>query len=439
MVNADVYFGDDFGQKIDLTVRIREILRNYPEGTSIFKEMVQNADDAGATEVNLCLDYRQHAATGLAYEKLGPFQGPSLLVHNNATFTDADFQSIQRIGDSLKKDNSKGWKTGRFGVGFNSVYHVTDLPTFVSGSQLVFFDPQACHLPNVNPSNPGKMIDYITRSDFVNKFPDQLSPFQCFGCNFTEPFSGTIFRLALRTVEQAQRSKLSHRAQTPAQMAEMLKEFADSLPTVLLFLRHVCKISIWEWRAGEETPAILQEASLNNMTFEIKAKRSLQHATLASYGQPAQEFSTEGIICDYPLKVVARDCTAGLSKEYEYLIMNQLGGGECSKMACNPANVDQRLVPWGGVAVSTAADFTIGATFGLAFCFLPLPTHTYLPVHVNGYFELSSNRRDIWFGEGLSGEGLLRAQWNIALLRDVIAPCYARVILHLANEQLMAS
>jgi sacsin len=45
------------------------------EGTSIFKEMVQNADDAGATEVNLCLDYRQHASSGLAYEKLASFQG----------------------------------------------------------------------------------------------------------------------------------------------------------------------------------------------------------------------------------------------------------------------------------------------------------------------------------------------------------------------------
>jgi hypothetical protein len=50
----DTYFGEDFGQKIDLTVRIREILRNYPgkhcqlskahltgvffaEGTSILK------------------------------------------------------------------------------------------------------------------------------------------------------------------------------------------------------------------------------------------------------------------------------------------------------------------------------------------------------------------------------------------------------------------
>ena len=32
---------------------------------------------------------------------------------------------------------------------------------------------------------------------------------------------------------------------------------------------------------------------------------------------------------------------------------------------------------------------------GQAFCFLPLPTETGLPVHINGFFELSSNRRDI--------------------------------------------
>ena len=33
----------DFGQKVDLTARLREILLNYPEGTSILKELVQNA------------------------------------------------------------------------------------------------------------------------------------------------------------------------------------------------------------------------------------------------------------------------------------------------------------------------------------------------------------------------------------------------------------
>lgn len=45
------------------------------EGTSIFKEMVQNADDAGATEVNFCLDRREHSAERLAYTKLEAFQG----------------------------------------------------------------------------------------------------------------------------------------------------------------------------------------------------------------------------------------------------------------------------------------------------------------------------------------------------------------------------
>jgi hypothetical protein len=33
----EMSFGVDFGQKVDLTASIRNILRNYPEGTSILK------------------------------------------------------------------------------------------------------------------------------------------------------------------------------------------------------------------------------------------------------------------------------------------------------------------------------------------------------------------------------------------------------------------
>lgn len=40
-----VYFGDDFGQKIDLTVRIREILRNYP-GTRALRLILHAASAA---------------------------------------------------------------------------------------------------------------------------------------------------------------------------------------------------------------------------------------------------------------------------------------------------------------------------------------------------------------------------------------------------------
>lgn len=38
--------------------------------------------------------------------------GPSLLVYNNAVFTEDDFKSIQRIGDSVKKTEETKSKIG---------------------------------------------------------------------------------------------------------------------------------------------------------------------------------------------------------------------------------------------------------------------------------------------------------------------------------------
>jgi sacsin len=151
-------FGKDFGQKVDLTASIRNILRNYPEGTAVLKELVQNADDAGASQISICLDCRQHNSSSLAGPALGPFQGPALMIYNNSIFSEEDFRSIQRIGDSLKKSAESKGKIGRFGIGFNAVYHWTDLPSFVSSSYLVMLDPQAAFLPDVNPSNPGTDI-----------------------------------------------------------------------------------------------------------------------------------------------------------------------------------------------------------------------------------------------------------------------------------------
>eukprot|EP00961_Rhodomonas_salina_P055017 739134-Rhodomonas_salina.1 len=98
------FFSRDFGQKIDLCARLREILINYPSGTTILKEFVQNADDAGGSSVRFCVDQRTFPTESLADEKLAEFQGPSMLIYNNGVFSDDDFESIQRIGDSLKKE-----------------------------------------------------------------------------------------------------------------------------------------------------------------------------------------------------------------------------------------------------------------------------------------------------------------------------------------------
>lgn len=63
---------------------------------------------------------------------------------------------------------------GRFGIGFNSVYHLTELPSFVSAGSWCSFDPQAKFLPNVNPSNPGKMVNFVQHPETVRRYPDQV-------------------------------------------------------------------------------------------------------------------------------------------------------------------------------------------------------------------------------------------------------------------------
>lgn len=74
-----------------------------PQGTSIAKELVQNADDSGATRLAFCLDKRQHAAMSTLGPAMAPWQGPALLVYNNSVFSEQDFVSISRIGDSVKR------------------------------------------------------------------------------------------------------------------------------------------------------------------------------------------------------------------------------------------------------------------------------------------------------------------------------------------------
>jgi sacsin len=88
---------------------------------------------------------------------MAPLQGPALIVVNDATFTEADFRSLARIGQGSKLE--KLATTGRFGLGFSSTYHLTDTPTFVSGEHLVVFDPHCSFAPGASNSQPGMVGD----------------------------------------------------------------------------------------------------------------------------------------------------------------------------------------------------------------------------------------------------------------------------------------
>jgi hypothetical protein len=62
-------------------------LQDYPEGPGVLLELVQNADDAGATKAAFLLDMRQHATSSLLGPGMAAWQGPALLAYNNAIFS----------------------------------------------------------------------------------------------------------------------------------------------------------------------------------------------------------------------------------------------------------------------------------------------------------------------------------------------------------------
>ena len=69
------------------------------------------------------VDPREHCTKGLLKETLKPLQGPALLAYNDATFTPEDWEGIGDLSQSRKAEDVL--KVGRFGIGFQSVHHIT--------------------------------------------------------------------------------------------------------------------------------------------------------------------------------------------------------------------------------------------------------------------------------------------------------------------------
>ena len=105
-------------QSQPLTTLLRLICESYPPNTCL-RELLQNADDAGATEIEYILDTNTYIGEPLLHEALAEYQGPALLARNNSVFTDEDLASLSAVGDSRKRHDAES--TGKFGQGFNSV------------------------------------------------------------------------------------------------------------------------------------------------------------------------------------------------------------------------------------------------------------------------------------------------------------------------------
>ena len=132
--------GEAFGQHEPLTTRLRNILEDYDGLASVLRELVQNADDACAQKIRIVLDRTEFGTQLLLDEKMAAFQGPALYVYNDREFEEKDFYGICHLGASNKRLDSS--TIGNFGLGFNTVYTLTDMPSFLTGEYV--YVPARC-------------------------------------------------------------------------------------------------------------------------------------------------------------------------------------------------------------------------------------------------------------------------------------------------------
>ncbi len=219
------------GQREDLVARLRDLAGNDPAGSGILKEVLQNADDAGATWVRFTLDLRRHRADDIPDERMGALFGPALLVESDQTFTDADLENIQRIGAAGKIDDVG--KTGRFGLGFNTVYSITDYPSFATRDLIMTFDP---FFDAVALKEQGE--------DPVINWP--LEALWSEGADWPRAFGlaegvtmlpTTTYRLPLRTVEQTGPTRIGRTAVSPDDVRSILLSLGEWGERLVLFLR----------------------------------------------------------------------------------------------------------------------------------------------------------------------------------------------------------
>ena len=239
-------------------------------------------------------------------------------------------------------------------VGFNSVYHLTDLPSFVSGKYVVLFDPQGFYLPKVSAANPGKRIDYVS-SSAISLYKDQFFPYCAFGCDMKMPFAGTLFRFPLRNVDQAVRSKLSRQAYSEDDISSMFVQLYEEGVFTLLFLKSVMCVEMYVWDDGEPEPRLLYLCSVssanNDTVWHRQALLRLSKSVNSTNGEMdafSLDFLSEATI--------GTQCEKRMDSFYVVQTMASASSRIGSFSSTASKEYDIHLLPWASVAVCTSDD-----------------------------------------------------------------------------------
>lgn len=310
-----------------------------------------------------------------------------------------------------------------------------DLPSVVSGESLGIIDPHEKCFSNENGRASGMRVKLNNPVTCKDEFAPYKNVFDCTEDVFQNgSYNGTLFRLPFRQ----QPSKLSDTLYSDDKKMEGLFEsFKSDAHLILLFLMNLERIEIYERKTGMQ-----DAAKLFSVAISKDCKASVQEARRSFSSRVDQKTSCD-VSETYVVNIETLDCKTRKKRKYSYVVTHFLNRAELSsKMEELVKDESLSYMPRVGAAfpLSSVLDDAREPS-GHVFCFLPLPVEakslTGLPVHVNGFFALSQNRRYLkWRSADQRGTTDKSLDWNEGLLREVLPKAYADLIVYLICERM---
>ena len=243
---------------------------------------------------------------------------------------------------------------------------------------------------------------------------------------------GTVFRFGLRKTA----SKLSETIYDEERLKDLFEMFKAEGHISLLFLK---RLEFYSRKRGSNHADLL-------FSFAIKQEGS-EEPRLQEYqfmNDVKQELGSPTprdlhIVSNVIIESAINDDKHARTERAKYTIVHFYGGKVLEKepeFTSKGHAKDLGFIPLVGIAYQLSE---VKSSDGHTFCALPLPIiekkSTGLPVHVNGYFALGPDRKDLkWPSPEQTTSNDKEVSWNLFLLKRVLVAAYQQLFVHLKEK-----
>ncbi|KAG8985597.1 hypothetical protein FRB94_003557, partial [Tulasnella sp. JGI-2019a] len=257
-----------------------------------------------------------------------------------------------------------------------------------------------------------------------SKYPDHVRPLDGLFefSNLASHYKGTIFRLPLRTPQQAETSKLSTTSYSVMEIQRLVKSKFYDQAEQSLFFSHIVKISAQQRNPGMEKLAMWSIHGTRQCNATEMAGDRLEGDQTESV-----EMRLETTVMNGPARVQnwliysTRTGPGGIPEEFQHLVHEH-------RLPSPSIGLAMRLT-------TKESGAQVHLSYSRLFATVPLPIETRLPVHIHATWILAGDRRTIRFdAKTADGARPMDTKYNLYLLESLLPGLYLRLLATLASQ-----